>query len=475
MRDRRSIHLRRSIVLALGLASPVMAAEVPDRVALVVGASNYGVPLVSDTRADAGDMATTLDELGFDVDLRFDLDQETLVLAVLRHVERTPHRGLGVVYLAGQVLAYKNEPFLLPVGVELKEPADLGDQGVRLDWIGRVLTRETPERRPEIQLLTIEGCVDSTFDLGMGPWPRKRDHGTPVFIAASWQHCAANKEGGVFTAAISRRLRNGGLTLDQVFEQAAREVKDRFPSLDPPAVKLSSPELLREISLSPSSTVAVRGAGGDHLTTQPSLPPFPWQPPQPSGFVPLSREQLTADAETAALGAVANRLEKALDQAGYTERAYFAAPGGFALVTRAERIDDAGRVPVNSRERRCQGPVVRSDFSLAGLISSVGSFVSGRFGRCRVLVLLVSDTNFSFDEPMTADQVAKVRSGGLIRVPADLIEEPFTGRHYAMLLAYELELSQVDKKLIAREAERSLDGQSHFQSSGLAAALGSAP
>lgn len=68
----------------------------------------------------------------------------------------------------------------------------------------------------------------------------------------------------------------------------------------------------------------------------------PWPPPKSSGLYVIPSEVLNKGGRPLTLGEVEKRLSLALEAEDYTERRYYTAPGGFAIATRLEQLDDSG-------------------------------------------------------------------------------------------------------------------------------------
>ena len=79
-------------------------------------------------------------------------------------------------------------------------------------------------------------------------------------------------------------------------------------------------------------------------------PAFPWPPPRPSTRRVLPGHLVVGAAAQPTLGTVADRLQAALEQAGYVEYGYYRVPEGFAIATRLERIyPDGQSLPAPAR------------------------------------------------------------------------------------------------------------------------------
>jgi hypothetical protein len=82
-----------------------------------------------------------------------------------------------------------------------------------------------------------------------------------------------------------------------------------------------------------------------------AIPQFPWPPPRASASAVIPAAFLRpSGVESPTLGDIADEISKALDTGGYFERSFFGAPGGFAMVTRLERINRDG-TPTDEAER----------------------------------------------------------------------------------------------------------------------------
>jgi hypothetical protein len=117
---------------------------------------------------------------------------------------------------------------------------------------------------------------------------------------------------------------------------------------------------------------------------------FPWPPPPASAELrvglaassgrPLRMSDLTED------------LERALELKGYARRSYYPVPGGFALLTPLEQIDDKGR-PIEGESRfSVEMPFLDE---LGWIEQAIGLFFRTPVGRYRGLVFLVTDQAWS--------------------------------------------------------------------------------
>lgn len=193
------------------------------------------------------------------------------------------------------------------------------------------------------------------------------------------------------------------------------------------------------------------------------LPEFPWPPPPATRLV-LPRQAVVQRPGVASQADVANVLVEALEQRGYFERGFFRVPGGFALATKLERIDDNGS-PAPEANRWAQGNVP-AEFSLSAILRRLAGVPPGRF---RVLVFIVTPEPFgSGGEPVSGSVAESWVTEGFNQLPREFRQVPVDADTACTLLVFEFERLPVDDE--ARQVKR-LDARQHLQRSGLAAGL----
>jgi hypothetical protein len=190
---------------------------------------------------------------------------------------------------------------------------------------------------------------------------------------------------------------------------------------------------------------------------------FPWPPPMPSAREVLPPELFGAG-RLLTLGEADALLTRALRSNGYTETSYYEVPGGFAVVTRMEQINDGGGF-APARWRLEPGPLAR--FSLRGYLEAL--FTAPR-GHYRVIVFVVTDT------PVTTQSVA-VTSADAVRwigrghgwLPQQIATLPFVAATRCTALVYEFDRTgSRDPHLVIPGR---LMGRDHLLGAGLWAAL----
>jgi hypothetical protein len=173
----------------------------------------------------------------------------------------------------------------------------------------------------------------------------------------------------------------------------------------------------------------------DHLVaSEPVLPALP-QLPEPSTHLFLERSRF-ASAQT--LGDIDDILKRGVNGAGYTERSYYATPGGFALVVRLERMEpDARPAPQAQRFVPLGAPSPNDPFSIFSrlLFAPVGYY--------RQIVFTVTDDQIEFEgDRMTGPEAEALLNQGAELLPRSLRGRAFSPGHRVRALVYEFEKSE---------------------------------
>ncbi|MBL8551076.1 MAG: hypothetical protein JNJ73_13905 [Hyphomonadaceae bacterium] len=202
-----------------------------------------------------------------------------------------------------------------------------------------------------------------------------------------------------------------------------------------------------------------------------ALPDFPWPPPTPSARLVMPRAPLVAALPASqSLYDVGERLTGALLQAGYSEYSFFAAPKGFALTARLERIRDDG-TPA-PEEFRFLEPSAEEPFSLTSYVSRLFFAPEGFY---RQIVFVVTDQPFVASAPApttnTADEWLR---RGATSLPDGYRRLPFGPGYNVTALVYEFRKGARDRDVATLTPGR-LAGREHLVKSGIYAALVPSP
>jgi hypothetical protein len=199
-----------------------------------------------------------------------------------------------------------------------------------------------------------------------------------------------------------------------------------------------------------------------------SIPHFPWPPPKPSAFATIPREFLIKAGTQATVGDVADRLEKAFQQAGYGEKTWYAVPGGFALASRLEQFNPDG----TSKGEPDRWSAQLKAPEIFGLKDVMRALFTPQAGRYRIIVFIVSDQPFSAaDKTVSAKEAGEWVQKGAFQLPQTIREINYTPKHFCEALVYEFDQSTRDNPAVFK-APSELQGETHLKKAKIWSALG---
>ncbi len=213
-----------------------------------------------------------------------------------------------------------------------------------------------------------------------------------------------------------------------------------------------------------SSGIARVGVGrGAPSTAHSGIPVYPVWPPETPTWQ-FSLDTIIGSRTDMSLRDVGTRLQRAFGQAGYLEHSFYAAPGGFAVVTRIEQMDDNGNRLRGSE--RFALPGTRTRDSLSSLLYSL--FVNAPPGYYRYIVIVVSARPFATRNRLLDDEEAlrRLRSGAN-SLTSVYSRVPFSDEYSVDALIYEFRWNGADGDVLMLEPGR-VSPQDHLTRTGLA-------
>ena len=213
------------IALASSCAAPARA---EDRVALVIGNSNYAFGRLANPVNDANLMATSLETAGFAVTKLLDADQATMKRAMLefgRSLRSTD--SVGLFYFAGHGVQVEGENYLIPVGANIKDENDVAIESVSANEFLKTMERSASR----VNIAIFDACRNNPFasssrsatrGLAVVDAPR----GTIIAYATAPGDVAYDGKDGnsPYTQALSRTIATPGITIEETFKRTRRDV-----------------------------------------------------------------------------------------------------------------------------------------------------------------------------------------------------------------------------------------------------------
>ncbi|MEW5963978.1 MAG: caspase family protein [Pseudomonadota bacterium] len=214
-----------ALLLALGHSSRVWAEQ---RLALVVGNAGYAANRLANPSNDAELIARALAATGFEVVKLIDADQAALKRAVLELARRL--RGsdsVGLFYYAGHAAQVDGENYLIPVGADIKEAAEVPIAAVSLAELLKAMERS----ESQLTIAILDACRDNPFpsatrSLTRGLAPVKAPTGTLIAFATGPGEVALDGDGAnsPYSAALATHIPEIGIPLEEVFRRTRRRV-----------------------------------------------------------------------------------------------------------------------------------------------------------------------------------------------------------------------------------------------------------
>lgn len=148
-----------AITVSLAVSAPVLA-ETRDRVALVIGNSEYtDLPPLINPYNDAKGMAAALWEAGFETIEVLDADRQEMIAAIATFAKRIEEGTDAVFFYAGHGVQNGGKNFLLPVSTQVADVNDLSKHGVDANEVVSLMA--SSEAR--INVVILDACRDNPF------------------------------------------------------------------------------------------------------------------------------------------------------------------------------------------------------------------------------------------------------------------------------------------------------------------------
>ena len=242
--------LASALLLALNLSANA-------RTALVIGNGAYtNLSALANPGNDARDMASSLTELGFEVQLLVDANHESIEDAVLDFGEKL-HKGggVGLFYYAGHGVQDQGRNYLIPVEANIRRATQLKRKAVDVGWV----LDEMAAANNGLNMVILDACRDNPFaefrsaDRGLAKMEGPK--GTFIAYATAPGDVAADGEGrnGVFTKHLLEQMQKPGVQVEQVFKQVTQAVHTETRQRQTPFMTSS---LLGDFYFKPASATA---------------------------------------------------------------------------------------------------------------------------------------------------------------------------------------------------------------------------
>jgi carboxyl-terminal processing protease len=227
--------IRRCLLLAvaaIAVALSVLPALADKRIALVIGNSAYvSVPRLENPRSDALLMASTLQELGFNLvggGAQLDLDKFGIDRVIQQFGNEMQNADVAMFYYAGHGVQVRGANYLVPVGANPTREADVDFQMVDVNLV----LRQMEDAGTKLNLVVLDACRNNPFGnrglraAGGGLAQMRAPEGTLISFATQPGNVALDGDGNSpYTKALAATIRKPGLDIFQTFNEVGLAVK----------------------------------------------------------------------------------------------------------------------------------------------------------------------------------------------------------------------------------------------------------
>ena len=200
------------------------------RLALVIGNSDYRSSPLTNPVNDARAMAIQLTALGFTVIKKENASLADMMNAVRDFGGQLTNGGVGLFYYAGHGIQSKGQNFLVPVDADIRNEDELSTRAYNANEV--LAKMETAANR--INMVILDACRDNPFARSFRSGGRglagmeMAPTGTLVAYATSPGSTASDGVGanGLYTAQLLRAMAEPGIKLEEVFKRVRIDVME---------------------------------------------------------------------------------------------------------------------------------------------------------------------------------------------------------------------------------------------------------
>lgn len=203
-----------------------------ERIALVIGNSNYQYRFLKNPVNDAQDIAQALRQLGFSVIIKTNADQATMENAI-NHFGKKLHGGaVGLFYYSGHGVQYAGNNYLIPIGAisSISTPKQLKYKTVNAGYVLGAMANAGNQ----LNLVILDACRDNPFrgfsrnmQRGLARMRENGAQGTLIAYATSPGNTALDGIGrnSPYTKSLLRFMQAPNLPVELLFKKVRVAVK----------------------------------------------------------------------------------------------------------------------------------------------------------------------------------------------------------------------------------------------------------
>jgi len=220
----------------------VFSAYSQQKFALVIGNGNYtSITKLNNPGNDANDIKTTLESLGWTVDILRDANQEQIDGAVVKLKSRlsASANSYGFVFYAGHAVQSDGVNYLIPIDANFQSASALKSRAVSV----QMLLDDLDDAGNELNIVVLDACRDNPFSWSRGGSRglvvvEKQPANSIIAFATSAGSVAADGEGknGLYTTHLLKNLKTTGISVQELFRKTGEDVENASGKRQRPAV-----------------------------------------------------------------------------------------------------------------------------------------------------------------------------------------------------------------------------------------------
>jgi hypothetical protein len=207
-----------------------------DRVALVIGNSDYPEAPLANPVNDANSMTKILEALDFKVIKRTNVNRAEFKQAIRDFDDiLSSSNGVGLFYYAGHGLQNEGVNYLVPVDAKINRAYEIDDEAIEMHLVLRMMEY----KNNPMNIVILDACRNNPYKRGFRDFTRGlatpdfAPKGSFIAYATAPGEVASDGDGknGLYTQELIQALEKPNLTIEEVFKQVrnnvARKSNDR--------------------------------------------------------------------------------------------------------------------------------------------------------------------------------------------------------------------------------------------------------
>ncbi len=227
MLNKSTFSIFQGFILIILLLEIPFALAVP-KTALVIGNSDYSFSPLPNPVNDAKDMASSLRDLGFDVDEHTNLDRSSMRKAIREFGIKLKKGGVGLFFYAGHGIQYKGKNYLIPVNTDISSEDEVEDEGIDANSV----LRKMESAGNDFNIVIMDACRNNPFARSFrsseqGLARMEGPVGSIIAYSTSPGSTAADGTGknGLYTSYLLKAMKEPGLAIEEVFKKVRNAVR----------------------------------------------------------------------------------------------------------------------------------------------------------------------------------------------------------------------------------------------------------